>query len=235
MRSIKAVFWDFGGVLTDSPFEAFTRYEREQGLPPDFLRQTNAINAHTNAWARFERGELSVEAFDEAFRAETAARGHPVPGRDLLPLLAGALRPGMIRVLDAVGAHYLQACLTNNSPAGTGAGMSQDEEHARAVAAVMKRFRFVLESSRAGVRKPETGFYRQACERAGVAPETVVFLDDLGINLKPARALGMTTIKVRSPEQAVAELETLLELDLRELLKAPGDPGSPGSASVPSG
>lgn len=220
-RSIQAVFWDFGGVLTESPFDAFARYERERGLPRDFLRETNARNPHTNAWARFERGELSSEAFDEAFLAETAARGHPVPGRELLPLLAGAVRPGMVRVLEAVRAHYPVACLTNNSPVGTGAGMSQDKAHARAVAGVMARFSFVLESSSAGVRKPEPGFYRQACEMAAVKPAGVVFLDDLGINLKPAHRLGMTTIKVTSPQAAVAELEQVLELDLLAALGAP--------------
>lgn len=219
--TIEAVFWDFGGVLTESPFDAFARYEHARGLPRDFLRETNARNPHTNAWARFERGELSTEGFDAAFHSETAERGHPVPGRDLLPLLAGAVRPGMVRVLDRVRRHYTVACLTNNSPAGTGAGMSQDADHARAVDDVMQRFTFVLESSRAGVRKPEPDFYRQACERAGVAPEQVIFLDDLGINLKSARALGMTTIKVTSPEQAVAELEQILELDLPAVLRAP--------------
>lgn len=216
--SFGAVFWDFGGVLTESPFEAFNRYEAERGLPPDFLRQTNAVNPHDNAWARFERGQLSLDEFDQAFRGETAARGHAVPGRDLLPLLAGAVRPGMVRVLDRIREHYLVACLTNNAPVGTGAGMSADPDHARDVEAVMARFRFVLESSKAGVRKPEPAFYERACELAGVAPRQVVFLDDLGINLKPAHALGMTTIKVSAPRDAVAALESTLEMELLDLL-----------------
>lgn len=219
--AIEAVFWDFGGVLTESPFDAFARYEQQRGLPRDFLRETNARDPHTNAWARFERGELSPEAFDAAFQAETGARGYPVPGRELLPLLAGRMRPGIVRVLDAVREHYRVACLTNNSPAGTGAGMSQDEDHARAVADVMARFAFVLESSHAGVRKPEPDFYRRACEMAAVNPAAVVFLDDLGVNLKPAHRLGMTTIKVTDPETAVAELEQVLELDLLAALREP--------------
>lgn len=216
--SIQAVFWDFGGVLTESPFDAFRRYENERGLPQDFLRLTNAVNPHGNAWARFERGEIDPDAFDRLFLEETTARGHPVPGRDLLPLLAGAVRPAMIRVLDRIREDYLVACLTNNAPTGDGAGMSADAEHAAAVLDVMKRFAFVLESSKAGVRKPEPDFYRLACDRAGVTPEQVVFLDDLGINLKPAKALGMHTIKVISPRQAVVELEEVLSLPLRELL-----------------
>jgi putative hydrolase of the HAD superfamily len=215
--SIRAVFWDFGGVLTESPFEAFNRYEAEQGLPRDFLRRTNAINPHDNAWARFERGELTIDEFDEAFRGETAARGHAVGGKALLPLLAGPIRPAMVRVLDRIREHYLVACLTNNAPTGTGTGMSLDEEHARAVETVMARFSFVLESSKAGVRKPEPAFYAKACELAGVEAHQVVFLDDLGVNLKPARALGMTTIKVTSPAAAVAALQSTLELELPEL------------------
>lgn len=211
----QAVFWDFGGVLTESPFDAFARYEHEQGLPANFLRGTNAINPHGNAWARFERGEIDAQTFDEAFRAETAARGHPVNGRELLPLLAGPIRPGMVRVLDEVRARYPVACLTNNSPAGMGVGMSPDPEHARAVAAVMEAFGFVMESSQAGVRKPEKAFYEKACEQAGVTPGKVIFLDDLGVNLKPAQALGMTTVKVDTPEKAVTELEQLLDLPLR--------------------
>ncbi len=210
----QAVFWDFGGVLTESPFEAFARYEREQGLPRDFLRGTNAINPHTNAWARFERGEIDCQTFDELFRAETRARGYPVNGRELLPLLAGELRVDMVRVLDEVRRHYLVACLTNNSPSGTGAGMSRDPEHARTVEEVMQRFVFVLESSQTGVRKPEPAFYEQACELAGVDPRDVVYLDDLGLNLKPARELGMTTIKVNAPEQAVTALAETLQLPL---------------------
>jgi putative hydrolase of the HAD superfamily len=215
----QAVFWDFGGVLTESPLDAFARYEREQGLPANFLRGTNAINPHDNAWARFERGEIDADTFDEAFRGETAARGYPVNGRELLPLLAGSIRPGMVRVLDEVRSRYAVACLTNNSPAGLGVGMSPDAEHARAVADIMDAFSFVLESSQAGVRKPESAFYERACEQAGVAPGDVIFLDDLGVNLKPARALGMTTIKVETQAGAVTELERLLNMPLRAMLE----------------
>jgi putative hydrolase of the HAD superfamily len=76
-------------------------------------------------------------------------------------------------------------------------------------------FEFVLESSKVGVRKPEPAIYLMACERLGVRPEETVFLDDLGINLKPARALGMATIKVDDPDRALAELEEFTGLRLR--------------------
>ena len=217
--SIRAVFWDFGGVIAESPFAAMNRYEAEQGLPEDFLRMTNARNPDDNAWARFERGEISLDEFDRQFLEETRQRGHPVPGRELLPLLAVSIRPAMVRVLDALAPDFLQACLTNNLPVGQGAGMSTDADHAASVEAVMKRFAFVLESNRARARKPEPPFYYRACELAQVEPEQVVFLDDLGVNLKPARALGMHTIKVIDPEQAVQELADLLDRPLETAYK----------------
>ncbi len=213
-NNIEAVFWDFGGVIAESPFDNMNRFERERGLPRDFLRMTNAQNPHDNAWARFERGDISLEEFDRLFLEETRARGHAVSGRELLPLLAVDVRPGMVRVLDALAPHFLQACLTNNLPVGHGAGMSHDPDHAARVREAMNRFAFVQESSKSGARKPEPAFYESACKRAGVRPEKVVFLDDLGINLKPARAMGMRTIKVARAEDAVRELEGILEMTL---------------------
>lgn len=213
---IRAIFWDFGGVIAESPFDAMNRYEASRGLPRDFLRMTNARNPDTNAWALFERGEISLEEFDQRFLEETRARGHAVPGRELLPLLSVRVRPEMVRVLDALSSCYLQACLTNNLPVGQGAGMSRDSAHAATVEEAMRRFAFVLESSKAGARKPEPAFYQQACRMARVSPSEVVFLDDLGVNLKPARALGMHTIKVVETMEAVASLEQLLKRPLLE-------------------
>ncbi|MFZ5723453.1 MAG: HAD-IA family hydrolase [Pseudomonadota bacterium] len=212
-RPVRAVFWDFGGVLTSSPFEAFRRYETAHGLPPDFLRSTNALNPEHNAWAQLERNDIDVDAFDRLFAGETAARGHRVPGRDILPLLAGSLRPEMVQVLRRVRDDYRVACLTNNIATGFGPGMSVDPEAGRAVGEVMALFDYVLESSRAGVRKPERRFYEIACEALDVEPSEVVYLDDLGINLKPARELGMQTIKVGDPRAAIAELGRLLAID----------------------
>lgn len=216
-QTIRAIFWDFGGVIAESPFEAMQRYEQERGLPENFLRLTNAENPDTNAWACFERGDISLDEFDRRFLEETRVRGHAVAGRELLPLLAVGVRPGMVRVLDILAEHWQQACLTNNLPIGQGAGMSHDAGHAGQVANVMQRFAFVLESSKSRARKPEPAFYQQACQMARVAPEEVVFLDDLGINLKPARQLGMTTIKVIQPKQAMKDLEEVLGLPATHL------------------
>lgn len=212
--TITAVFWDFGGVLTTSPFENFRRYEEENGLPRDFLRTINATNPDTNAWARFERSELDLDAFDRAFEEESAAAGHPVPGRDVIRLLSGQLRPEMVAALRHIRAHYRTACITNNVRAGEGPSMQPDAERAREIEAVMAEFEQVVESSRLGLRKPDPRIYQHACELMGVAPEEVVYLDDLGVNLKPARELGMTTIKVSDPRDALESLEQLLGLEL---------------------
>lgn len=213
--TIRAVFWDFGGVLTTSPFENFRRYEQEHGLPRDFLRTINATNPDTNAWARFERSELDLDAFDGAFEAESRAAGHPVPGRDVIRLLAGELRPEMVAALDRIRAVYRVACITNNVRAGEGPGMQVDADRAAEIRKVVERFEQVVESSKLGLRKPDPRIYRHACEVMAVAPEEVVYLDDLGVNLKPARGLGMATIKVGDPGVALDELEGILGIGLR--------------------
>ena len=203
---IKAVLWDFGGVITSSPFEAFARYEREKGLPENFIRSINATNPDDNAWARFERSEIDLDGFDQAFNVETTAACHPVPGRDIIALLSGDIRPEMVAALKKCRESFKVACITNNVKAGAGAGMSRDPEQAAMVADILSLFEHVIESSKVGVRKPDPKIYQMACETLGVAPEEAVYLDDLGINLKPAKALGMTTIKVVTPGKALEEL-----------------------------
>ncbi|HZB39597.1 MAG TPA: HAD-IA family hydrolase [Ilumatobacter sp.] len=203
---IRAVFWDFGGVILASPFDAFNEYERANGLPVDFIRGVNSRDPHTNAWARFERREVTATEFDALFAEESELHGHRVTGADVIAMLSGAVRPEMVRALDGViAAGYLTACLTNNV---------ESDESRPEVDEVMARFHHVIESRHVGLRKPEPAFYELACTTAGVEPHEVVFLDDLGINLKPARAMGMTTIKVVSPDQAIADLEAALGVEL---------------------
>ncbi len=212
--AVRAVLWDFGGVILSSPFEAFNRFEVEQGLPRDFIRTVNATNPHDNAWARLERSEITPFEFDGAFADDAAALGQHVRGADVLALLAGDVRPEMVDLLDRVrAAGYRTACLTNNvlSPDETRAERA-DDHRAAEIAAIMDRFDIVVESSKVGVRKPEPRFYEIACELLDVRPEHCVFLDDLGINLKPAAAMGMRTIKVVSAAQAIADLTALLAL-----------------------
>ena len=210
----KAVLWDFGGVILSSPFEAFNRYETEHELPADFIRSVNATNPHDNAWAKLERSEIGGAEFDRQFADESAALGYQVPGADVLALLSGQIRPEMVALLDRVkAAGYKVACLTNNvvSSESTLDGTAGPRgERAAALAAVMARFDDIVESSKIGVRKPEKRFYEIACERLGVQPDDCVFLDDLGINLKPAAQMGMTTIKVMSAAQAIDDLTAIL-------------------------
>lgn len=212
---IKAVLWDFGGVILSSPFEAFNRFETERGLPADFVRTVNTHDPDANAWARLERSELTHEEFDEAFAAESTRLGHEVRGADILALLAGEVRPQMVAALDAVkAAGYKVACLTNNVTAKSD-GLDPTANEREDVRPVMARFDVVVESSKVGFRKPEPKFYETACELLDVRPTECVYLDDLGINLKPAKAMGMQTIKVGDPDQAIEELEAILGIALR--------------------
>jgi putative hydrolase of the HAD superfamily len=202
----KAVLWDFGGVILSSPFEAFNRYEAEHGLPGGFIRSVNATNPHGNAWAQLERSDIDGAEFDRRFAEESESLGHRVPGGAVLALLSGDVRPEMVALLDRViAAGYKTACLTNNVSGGHG-----DDERAAQIGAIMARFDAVVESSKVGCRKPEPRFYEIACELLDVRPAECIFLDDLGINLKPAAAMGMTTIKVLTAAQAIADLETAL-------------------------
>ncbi|HEX4980418.1 MAG TPA: HAD-IA family hydrolase [Ilumatobacteraceae bacterium] len=208
---INAVFFDFGGVILASPFEAFNRYESANGLPPDFIRRINATDPHSNAWARLERSEITGVEFDAAFGDESERFGHRVPGSDVLGLLNGQVRPEMVVALDRViEAGYTTACLTNNIVGANAVGGDVRPD----VFEVMARFHHVLESSKLGVRKPEPAFYELACELAQVTPQECAFLDDLGVNLKPAAAMGMTTIKVMSADQAISDLEAVLGIPL---------------------
>lgn len=211
--SYQAVLFDFGGVITSSPFEAFSRHEAARGLPPGFIRGVNARDPDSNAWARLERNEIGGAEFDTAFRAEAQALGHDVRGAEVLALLSGDIRPRMVAALDTLkAAGFVIGCITNNAQVGHGPGMTDDRAKADAVSAVLARFDHVIESSKAGVRKPDPRIYRMMCDALGLDPARCIYLDDLGINCKPAAALGMAAIKVNSEDQALAELGGLLDM-----------------------
>jgi putative hydrolase of the HAD superfamily len=198
--------FDFGGVITSSPFEAFERYEQDEGLPVGFIRLVNSTDPDTNAWAHLERGQLDVDGFARAFEAEALRLGERVDGRVVLSLLGGDVRPAMVEAVRRCSERFETACVTNNFRLDDGPTPPQ-------VAEIYELFDVVLESRTLGVRKPEPRFYELACEAVGVRPEEVVYLDDLGINLKPARAMGMHTIKVTEPDAALVELSALTGLD----------------------
>jgi putative hydrolase of the HAD superfamily len=210
---IEAVIWDFGGVITTSPFEAFARFEAERGLPADIIRRTNAVNHLENAWAKFERAEVDIDAFDELFAAESLALGGAeVRGRDVLPLLFGDLRPEMVEALRRIKTRLKTGCITNNLPANA---IGSASGRVLYIAEVMALFDHVIESAKIGLRKPDPRIYRMMVDALGVDPGSCVYLDDLGVNLKPAREMGMTTIKVVNAPQALAELEAATGLMLR--------------------
>jgi putative hydrolase of the HAD superfamily len=209
--AIEAVIFDFGGVLTSSPFEAFARFETERGLPVDIIRRTNAANHLENAWAKFERAEVGIDAFDKLFATESLALGAEVRGREVLPLLQGDLRPEMVEALKRIKAKFKTGCITNNLPANAIGSMTGRSLY---VAEVMVLFDHVIESAKIGLRKPDPRIYQLMVETLKVDPKACVYLDDLGVNLKPAREMGMTTIKVTSGAQAIRELEAATGLKL---------------------
>ena len=205
---IEVVLFDFGGVLLTSPFDAFAAYEAEVDLPPGTVRRINSTNPDDNAWARFERGQVDAEQFGRLFEAEAAAQGYIVDAARILEGLHGTLRPTMVEALRRCSDRLRTGMLTNNiTPIDS-------QPFSDAVVEVVGLFDEVIQSSVEGCRKPEPRIYEIACERLGVEPVACVFLDDLGINLKPARAMGMTTIKVVDPEEAIGELEAVVGFPL---------------------
>ncbi|MFN7398114.1 MAG: HAD-IA family hydrolase, partial [Sandaracinobacter sp.] len=202
-------------VITSSPFEAFRAHEAARGLPDNFIRTVNATNSDSNAWARLERNEIDAQAFDTLFRAEALTLGHDVRGADVLPLLSGQVRPRMVAALDAIKAAGLMiGCITNNAQVGHGAGMAASADQSAQVQAILARFDHVIESSKAGVRKPDPAIYRMMLDALALEAAQCIYLDDLGINCKPAAALGMTAIKVSGEAQALDDLSGLLGLAL---------------------
>ena len=199
--------FDFGGVVIESPFIAFAKFELESGLPAGFLRSVNASNPDSNAWAKLERSHVTIDEFDQLFAEESELMGHRVSGAAVLQLLYGDVRARMRTALDRLPElGYRIVCLTNNVVSG---GAIRAD-----VADAMSCFEKVYESSRMGSRKPEPEFFQAVLDDMKIDPVEAVFLDDLGINLKPARAMGITTIKVNSEEQALADLEAVLGVSL---------------------
>jgi len=210
---VEAVIWDFGGVFTSSPFEAFNRLEAELGAPKDHIRRVNATNHHDNAWALFERNEIDMAGFDELFLAESTALGFPIRGRDVLPKLSGELRPRMVAALEACKAHFKVGCITNNVVSMHSPGQDEIQRAAGAMGQVMPLFDAIIESSKAGVRKPDPKIYLMMCDLLAVKPQACVYLDDLGINCKPAAGLGMAAIKVVDVDQTLADLAAATGLE----------------------
>jgi non-heme chloroperoxidase len=203
----RGVIFDLGGVVCGSPLHAISAFEQERGIPSGFVNHVVVTTAPGGAWSRLERGELDLETFFDAFEADCATAGHRIDARAMMGKVAEVARPrpvmlGAIAHLRAKG--FRVAALTNNWRT-EGDQASELRPH----------FDVVVESAVEGLRKPDPRIYRLACERLGIALEEAVFLDDIGLNLKAAKALGMTTIKVADPDDALAELEEILGFELR--------------------
>lgn len=212
---IKAVFWDFGGVITSSPFDSFNTFEESQNLPKDIIRTINSTNPDNNAWAKLERSEIDQEEFDSLFEFESQEFGFSIRGKEVLTLLKGQIRPEMVKALRKIKNKLVQGCLTNNIQSNDNQEIQKENTSiSRAHQEVMGLFDFVFESSKENVRKPDPRFYELACDRGKVKPSEVIFLDDLGINLKPARVLGMQTIKVVKADLALRELQNLIDFPI---------------------
>lgn len=201
----KAIIWDFGGVITSSPFEAFNQFEEANGLPKDIIRTINSENPNTNAWAKFESNSITIDVFNDLFLKEAKAKGFDIKGRDIIKLLKGSIRKNMVSFLRELKSDFKLGCITNNVKS------SSEENNDNETKEAMSLFDHVIESSIVGIRKPNPEIYMMSCDALKVSPDQCIYLDDLGINLKPARELGMTTIKVIQPEDAIQEVRNLLK------------------------
>ena len=204
----KAVIWDFGGVITSSPFEAFNKFELDNNLPKDIIRTINSENPDDNAWAKFERNDIDINEFDTLFSKEADKKGFQISGKQVVKLLSGDIRKPMVDFLLSLKENYKLGCITNNIQ------NSKDDKvnHLNQASQVMKIFDHIIESSKVGLRKPDPKIYYMSCDALGVRPEECLYLDDLGINLKPARKIGMTTIKVIDPNEAINEVKKYLQI-----------------------
>ena len=201
----KAIIWDFGGVITSSPFEAFNQFEEANGLPKDIIRTINSENPDTNAWAKFESNSITIDVFNDLFLKEAKAKGFDIKGKDIIKLLKGSIRKNMVSFLRELKSDFKLGCITNNVKS------SSEENNDNETKEAMSLFDHVIESSIVGIRKPNPEIYMMSCDALKVSPDQCIYLDDLGINLKPARELGMTTIKVIQPEDAIQEVRNLLK------------------------
>jgi len=201
----KAIIWDFGGVITSSPFDAFNEFEDVNGLPKDIIRTINSENPDMNAWAQFESNSITIDQFDDLFLKEAKAKGFDIKGRDIIKLLKGSIRENMVSFLRELKSNFKLGCITNNVKPSSEENTDNETKEAMSI------FDHVIESSIVGIRKPNPEIYMMSCDALNVSPDQCIYLDDLGINLKPARELGMTTIKVIQPEDAIQEVRNLLK------------------------
>ncbi|MCZ6464412.1 MAG: HAD family phosphatase [Proteobacteria bacterium] len=203
----RAVIFDLGGVVLGSPLHAIAAYERESGIPAGFINRVVVDTAPAGAWSRLERGELRMEPFFADFEADCAAAGQQISARTMMSRMAesAAPREAMLVAIERIRANGLGVAALTNNWAREDRAATEDGTRA-----LRDLFDVFVESSVEGLRKPDPRIYELACQRLDVTPPEAVFLDDIGRNLKPARALGMVTIKVDDPATALADLERVV-------------------------
>jgi putative hydrolase of the HAD superfamily len=205
----RAVIFDLGGVVFPSPFQAFDAYDRDAGLAPGTVRALIRTSSETGAWAALERGELALPDFYAQLEAEAVAAEFRLDAARLMAGIASGSgpHPAMATAIRRIRAANLRtAALTNNWP------RIGDREYPPMENGL--GFDVVIESAVVGLRKPDPRIYELVLSKLGVDAAEAVFLDDLGINLKPARAMGMTTIKVGDPDVALTELARILAFEV---------------------
>ncbi len=202
----RAVIFDLGGVVLGSPLHAIAALEREEGLPAGFVNRVVVRSGEAGAWSRLERGELELEAFYTAFEQDCAQAGEALSARLMMERIAesAAPRPAMLEAVRRIRERGLKAAALTNNWVG-------EEDGTRPL---RRFFDVFIESSALGLRKPDPRIYTHACQALAIEPAEAVFLDDIGRNLKPARAMGMHTIRVDDPDDALAELEEALGFEL---------------------
>ena len=183
----------------------YNKFEEANGLPKDIIRTINSENSDMNAWAQFESNSITIDQFNDLFLKEAKAKGFDIKGRDIIKLLKGSIRENMVSFLRELKSDFKLGCITNNVKPSSEENTDNETKEAMSI------FDHVIESSIVGIRKPNPEIYMMSCDALNVSPDQCIYLDDLGINLKPARELGMTTIKVIQPEDAIQEVRNLLK------------------------
>ncbi len=208
MKSIiKVILWDFGGVLTNSPIQNFYKYEKKNNILPGTLININNHNKYNNAWARLEKNEIDKEEFAKLFLKESKELKikDKLDIEKILECLDVELNHEMVEVFLKYKNKIPCACLTNNIPENINNKASITFKKFK------KNFSHVFESSKIGLRKPEEKIYKYVIEKLNVRPENILFMDDLGVNLKPARTLGFKTYKVVNTKDTKIFLKNFLE------------------------
>jgi len=208
--TIKTIIFDFGGVITNSPIEGFKKLENTHGYAKGLITSINMNNPNSNAWAQSERGEINIDTFLSQFEKEALEIGQKINANEILMQLYGSLRPIMVNKIISLAKSkkYKLICLTNVLK---GIKKFMPKEREEAVNDILSYFDVIYESYKIGMRKPESRIYEYIIENLAIIPNETVFLDDLGMNLKTAKKLGINTIKVVDPEESIKELDLLLE------------------------